>query len=119
MFEVSHDTARKLIKILAFVVMAYVAILWICPSLIYRESVTELTELREEVYGFFHCLVLFAIEELGIVLVAFLLTMFVTLCEDISHMRRINDLAPHAKEPLIRYTEPYKSASSEEESEEE
>ena len=114
MFEFSHDKARKLIQILAFVLIAYVALYWFYPSLLYRSDVSDMLGLRWSLYGAFCCCLLFAIEEAGVVLGAVLLTFFVNLCEDINHMRRVNDKAPYAKEPLIHYVEPYKSTASEE-----
>ena len=118
MFDFSYDRARKLIQILAFVLIGYVALYWFYPSLLYRSEMSDVLGLRWSVYGAFYCCLLFVVEELGVVLGAILLTMFVNLCEDINHMRRVNDKAPYAKEPLIHYVEPYKSASSQEKTEE-
>ena len=114
MFEFSHDKARKLIQILAFELIAYVALYWFYPSLLYRSDVSDVLGLRWSVYGALYCCINFAIEEIGVVLGAVLLTFFVNLCEDINHMRRVNDKAPYAKEPLIHYVEPYQSAASKE-----
>ncbi|MBQ3979385.1 MAG: hypothetical protein II634_01175, partial [Lachnospiraceae bacterium] len=82
MIEFSHDKARKLIQILAFVLIGYVAVYWFYPSLLYRSDVSDLLGLRWSMYGTFCCCLLFAIEEAGVVLGAVLLTFFVNLCED-------------------------------------